>query len=64
MIKARFKNNLGGKQEIELSSTNHNKTMRVFHTVDKWGFKHNNNGTTVWFNSYQEGLTYLDKKGW
>ena len=49
--------------EITLTSTNHLKSVRVFFSVNAWGFQ-NKNQSTNYFENYHEGLELLTNKGW
>ena len=63
MINAKTVTGSTGKQEIKLTSTNNQKSIRVYFVGKIIGFQNKNN-STKYFDEYHEGLEFLIKKGW
>ena len=63
MINAKTVTGSTGKQEIKLTSTNNQKSIRVYFVGKIIGFQ-NKNKSTKYFDEYHEGLEFLIKKGW
>jgi len=63
MIIAKTRTGRTGNEEVKLTSTNNQKSIRVYFAGKIIGFQ-NQNGSTKTFSEYHEGLTFLTNKGW
>ena len=65
-----YYNEICKQQEFRVHSANHGRTVRAWASVNrftnetKWFFKYEQNGQTKEFKSWENGLDFLEAKGW
>lgn len=65
-----YYNQVTKKCEFQITSSNHNRSIRAYAHVNrytnesKWVFQYEQNGQHREFKMWDEGVEFLEKKGW